>query len=664
MRTHLGIVFSCVLSSISAMQILAAPVVVIPNGGTGVGSLSVLDPATGTIERNLVTAIAPKLPVGGITNYSFAITNGGGTAAVIAAQPSATSVVYVLSAVNLRTGAITGYRELSFVPPKALALVAANPKATILYLGYVDHSGNFHIQELDPTTLHVMQESNLGAHGGQNMIVSPDGQTIYLIGSSAVVAVEASNLKVIGTVPLAVSFFNATVSPDSSTLYVTAGEYPNVSVAVIDIATLQVTESIPISEISVIFGLGISPNGSQLYLAAQENFQGTDIFTVDLATQALAAVSVVVDGGVAVSPDGAVYVGDASVVLVFDPVSQSVTRRLTAYGVGVFALNPTGGRLYYLNSQSSTLAVTAPPPSGTILGVAATGQLDSTAYDATNNRLLAADTANNIEVLDASTFQPTGHLFLPNLNTTPPYLNASGGSGFVTMAGQVLRFDPVTLEITGRASLPSSSNYLVSYSQTVMDGSTLYVPFSFSFNGGPIQFGGRAGDTSQSVPQNGVWVIDTAQMKIVATWPFPALPLLGLTTGASVGFAVLPAGDQKLDLEKIDLSTGKIIAHVQVPGANPFDSNPAVSPDGSTIYLFSGQALLIFNAATLVQTQTAISYELSNLTVSPDGSYLYGGTTSPCQACSEQIISTSSLELVGTIPVSTAYAEPVLFLGT
>jgi hypothetical protein len=82
------------------------------------------------------------------------------------------------------------------------------------------------------------------------------------------------------------------------------------------------------------------------------------------------AVPVAVNGGIAVSPDGTVYVGntsnniqDGSEVLVFDPASQSVTGTLSAYGYGPFALNSTGSRLYYLNQQSSTLAATAPPPS-------------------------------------------------------------------------------------------------------------------------------------------------------------------------------------------------------------------------------------------------------------------------------------------------------------
>jgi len=36
-----------------ASQVLAAPIAVIPNGGASVGSLSVINPATGAVERSL-----------------------------------------------------------------------------------------------------------------------------------------------------------------------------------------------------------------------------------------------------------------------------------------------------------------------------------------------------------------------------------------------------------------------------------------------------------------------------------------------------------------------------------------------------------------------------------------------------------------------------------
>jgi hypothetical protein len=62
-------------------------------------------------------------------------------------------------------------------------------------------------------------------------------------------------------------------------------------------------------------------------------------------------------------------------------------------------------------------------------------------------------------------------------------------------------------------------------------------------------------------------------------------------------------------------------------------------------------------------TNTVTGIGLTSLTVSPDGNYLYGGTPVPCERCAEEIVSTSSLQVIGTIPLSTAYPEPVLFLG-
>jgi hypothetical protein len=410
-------------------------------------------------------------------------------------------------------------------------------------------------------------------------------------------------------------------------------------------ASLQVTQTEPLSEISVVFGMALSPSGSQLYLSGQANFQGTDIFTLDLATQALMSVSVVVAGNVAVSPHGTVYVGAGSEVVVFDPASQSVTGTLPAFSNGSLALNATGSRLYFLNAYSSTLAATAPPPAATVLGTAATGFLASAAYDATHRLLLAADSANNIEVLNASTLAPAGNLFIPD--STYAYLTANGGSGFVTMGQtpQVLRIDPVSLKITGTVSLPNRIYDTVSYSQPVMNGSTLYVPFAFTPNG-----------ASTARPKTGVAVVDTLRMKLAATWPFQTLPLLGLAQGSSMAYAVVPAGRQLLDLEEIDLSTGAVTLKVQIPGQNTSNtySNPAVSPDGSTVYFSTNNTLYTFDGKTLAVTNTVSGIGLTNLSVSPDGNYLYGGTAVACETCASpyslQIVSTSTLQVVESLP--------------
>ncbi|MGC9949189.1 MAG: YncE family protein [Bryobacteraceae bacterium] len=641
-----------------AFQAPGAVRTIIPNGGAGHGSLSVINPATGTIERSLATATSS----GPIINSTFAITKTGGSAAVLAYSPSA----YLLSVVNLSTGKITAQQELSVPPPPAPAVLAANPKTSFLYLTYQDSSHNTHLWKIDAATLSVVLDSNLGGNAGLTMSVSPDGETIYLTGYGypEVAAVKASNLKLIGTVPLS-DAWDAVVSPDSSTLYVADGEYPGIALTYVDAATLKVTQKAPLDNVSVVFGLAISPDGAQLYMPGQANYQGTDIFTIDVATQALMAVPLVVTGNIAVSPAGTVYVGDGSDVVVFDPASQSVMATFPAFSNGTLALNSTGSEIYFLNEFSSTLADTGAPPSLTVVATAVTGYLSSAAYDATDHLLLAADNANNIEVLDAGTLQPAGQIFVPNLAYA--FLNAGGGSGFATSSTpQVFRFDPVSLEVTGTASIPSrdgDTNF--NYSQPVLSGSTLYVPFQFVEE---LITRGAGTLSAGSPPSTGIAAIDTVQMTVTATWPFKGLPLIGSSPGGQVVYAVVPEAGQVLDLDQIDPSTGKIVRHAQIPGLNTSGiySNPAVSPDGGTIYFSNNNTLYTFNAKTLALTNTVAGIGLVNLAVSPGSDYLYGATPPPCYGCaieySLQVVSTSSLSVAGSTP--TAYqAGPALFLG-
>jgi outer membrane protein assembly factor BamB len=648
------IVFGEILLALFALHAPGAVRTIIPNGGAGVGSLSVINPATGMVERSLPTAIGDTP----INNSGFSLMNADDSAAVLAVSSSA----YLLSVVNLSTGKIAAQKALSVPQPPSPALIAANPKTSFLYLTYRDASRNTHILKISSVTLGVVDDSNLGSKVGLSMTVSPNGETIYLTGYgyAQVAAVKASDLKPIGTVPLSDSW-DAAVSPDSSTVYVVNGQYPNIALTYVDTATLQVTETVPLVSVSVVFGLAISADGSQLYLPGQADFQGTDVFTIDLATQALMAVPAVVTGNIVASPHGPVYVGDGSDVVVFDPASQSVTATFQAFSNGSLALNSSGSELYFLNEFGSSLAETGAPPSQTVIATAVTGFLSSVAYDSSKNLLLVADTANNIEVLNAATLQPAGQIFIPNLAYA--FLTAGGGSGFATSSTpQVIRFDPVSLQVTGSAAIPgSAANDLWSYSQPVLSGSTLYVPFQRSPNGGP---------NSPSPPGSphpiGIAVIDTQRMALTAIWPFKALPLLGLAPGGQVAYAVVPGANQVLDLDKIDLSTGQTVGHVRIPGLNTSGifSNPAVSPDGSTVYFSNNNTLYTFDAKSLALTNTVPGIGLVNLTVSPDSDYLYGAT--PQCACTTQynlqIVSASSLQVVGTLP-SAYQPGPALFLG-
>jgi WD40 repeat protein len=649
------ITFGVIPMAFLAFQATGATHTIIPNGAAGVGSLSVINPETGAVERSLVTA-ASSSP---INNIDFVIVNAGNSAVALAISSNA----YLLSAVNLTTGKITTQQTLaSPLPPKPIS-IAANPKTSVVYLTYRDASGSTHVRKLNALTLGIIEDSNLGANAPLSMTVSPDGGTIYLFGNgyTEVAAVNASNLKVVGTIPLS-NQWDAVPSPNSRTLYVAAGHYPNIALTYIDATTFTVTSTVPLGDVSVVFSLAISADGSQLYMPAQANYQGTDIFTLDLATGTQMAVPVVVNGNTAVSTDGTVYVGDGSSIVVFDPASQSVKTTFHTFGNGILAPRLTGTSLCFLNEFSSTLEKTGPPPSQTALATGATGTLSGVAYDSSNNLLLVADSANNVEVWNPDTMQPVGQLFIPNLAYA--FLNAGGGSGFATSSTpDIYRFDTVSLQVTGTASLPGgAANYLWTYSQPALSGSTLYVPFERSLNGEP-----RLPSSDASAAPDGIAAIDTAQMKLTAIWPFRGLPLLGLAPEGQVAYAVVPLAQQTLDLDKIDLSTGQIVAHVQLPSLNTSStySNPAVSPDGSTIYFSNDNTLYTFNAKTLALTNTVPGIGLVNLTVSPDGAYIYGATPA-CNGCaieySTEIVSASSLQVVGATP-SAYQAGPALFFG-
>jgi DNA-binding beta-propeller fold protein YncE len=186
--------------------------------------------------------------------------------------------------------------------------------------------------------------------GSFDVRVSPDGQTAYVLGGTALTLVSLATYEVAATVPLGEYGYSAdlALSADGTTAY---ADGPS-GVAVINTATHTVTRTLALGS-AFNTGLAISPDNKTLYLAANNpnfNLPG-DLSEVNLATGTITGSVTVGLGpsGVVLSADGSTtYVenGRAGTVSVVSTVTDTVTHTWT-FGTG--DLGRLDGGIFYSN---------------------------------------------------------------------------------------------------------------------------------------------------------------------------------------------------------------------------------------------------------------------------------------------------------------------------
>jgi len=617
------------------------------------GVIYAMNPATGAIERMLSTG------KGSGGSGPLAITKDGKSAAFMSGlYPNFSPQAPQFNLINLSTGKISGPLILPGVSWGGSVVV--NPNSGVVYAEYLDQSVTppvGRLYEIEPATLTVLR--NVENVEFTNITVSPDGKTIYWASSNSVTAADAGSLAVIGTITLP-SLPTVAVSPDSSTLYVTyLAPFATASTLdIVDAATLQVTQSISLG--IVVGEPAVSPDGSEVYFPSPAGLAGM-LLLLNSTTLELSSIPVAPGDYIAVSPTGSLYWVSGQDVVLFDPVSQTITTTFPA-PANVFSvvLDPLENVLFVLASPVSTLALTAAPPSQTILGSGASGYTPySGGYDSVNKLVLLPDSRNNVNVLDATTLEPKGYVPLPY---TAFWVAAGGGSGYAVVGLQpiqVVQFDPVSLTITGSTSIPIPiADDESSSTQPVVEGSHLYVPFNywaaFNFDCGNAR-GCRSkapvGAPTITAVNNGIAVIDTDTMTLASI-----LPLSNIT--GVYGFAIVPGKGKAYvtvgvnaktsALVEINISTGAILRSAAISG-----SYLAAAPDGATIYVLSNGGLEAVSTKTLSVTNSLPNAGLLSLSITPDGAYIYGVT-----ATGYDIISTSALTVVGSIASTTLAGPP------
>ncbi len=581
------------------------------------GWLSVMDADTGKIEGQFSTGEIDGFGY----DWGVAFTKDARRAAVFSNEYPAGPQSIGISFIELNTGKIAG----TVATPNAIGGGSAvNSKSGLVYATYT-YLPTFagHLQEVDPASLTVLRDIESDCIG---IAVSPDGERIYCTTTTGIGVLQADTLSPIGTIAIAGGATYLTFSPDGSVLYASSPG-PN-NVEFVDTATLQVTQSVAVG--SYFFGPALSPDASELYLPTL-----TSILVLNTGTLNISTIPVAPGVGMAISPDGTLYWITGSNLVLFDPVSQTITTTYPApEGANQFAIDSSGSRLCFLAADYvSTISITGAVPSQSVLRSisAAFGPFQGV-YDRQDNLVFLPDSLDNIEILDADTLHMHGYIPLQ------AYVVAGEGGGYAVSGAEVDRFDPVSLAVTASVSLPGGGFF-----QPALADKYLYVPF--------------AGSES-----NGVAVVDLETMQVTATFPFEFDNIYGFAVIPSIGKGYLSVLKRYADyrLIEFDLTTGWITRTTSIAGG--YGGTIAASPDGSTIYLVEG-VLYAIDARTLEVTNSLTTDFLNSVGISPDGQFIYGSwsTTGALCPCGFDIISTSSLTVVGRIASATR-PSPAIFV--
>jgi DNA-binding beta-propeller fold protein YncE len=218
-----------------------------------------------------------------------------------------------------------------------------------------------------------------------------------------------------------------------------------------------------------------------------------------------------------------------------------------------------------------------------------------------------------------------------------------------------VQFDPVSAQITGTLQIPGSTG------QAAVAGASLYIPFFVPFESdccdGPLRRAGAAATDAA-----GIAVIDTQTMTVSseificcpAGYPYSYVTGFAIAPKTGICYvsllAVSPSTEHYYELLEIDLKTGVPLRSSLIQAGEL-----ALSPDGSTLYTtLAGGLFGAISTHTLTVTMSAPGLGIGPFALTPDGDYVYG-----CTSAGVDIIATSSLSVVGSIPSTSGCSTPI-----
>lgn len=305
------------------------------------------------------TTRAVTLTSGATLDLQLSVTCQGSSPTIVATVPlperpygvavSGAGVIYAalidgqsLARGDLATRSFSStYVDVGLTPPH----VVFNPAGTTAYATLQSANG---LAVVDVTTNALTTTVPLSS-GGFNLIVAPDGQRVYVTtAGGALYVVDATTNTTITTLSVGAAANGLAFSPDGSVLYVSSRDAG--TVVAIDPTTNTITRTYPVGGMPQ--RLAVAPDGSEFYVANETS--GLNV--VNVASGAVSSVSFGTAAyGLGITPDGTqlyVLLPAAGQVRVLDRATRAAVKTISVGGVPRNVAFASDGKALVANEQA------------------------------------------------------------------------------------------------------------------------------------------------------------------------------------------------------------------------------------------------------------------------------------------------------------------------
>ncbi|MBV8101043.1 MAG: PD40 domain-containing protein [Verrucomicrobia bacterium] len=266
-----------------------------------------------------------------------------------------------VSVLNSDTGSILNTIPIGF----SVQWEAISPDGSRLYVESFDAANLYHIVAIETASNTVTAKLAIHDFAVDAMTMSPDGTTLYVIGSLGLYVIDTNPLRVTRTVS-SLSATSQAVTPDGKYLYIASvgnPGNPQENVEILSTANFAVVATVPLpSKVSAGF-IEITPDGSQAWLGEfpQYNHVSPIIVVVSTTTFKTSTITLPANqspGAILFSPDSTtafVPVNGPQIAVINVATQQTLTLIDSIASVGGLAISPDGTTLLSPSSGTADL---------------------------------------------------------------------------------------------------------------------------------------------------------------------------------------------------------------------------------------------------------------------------------------------------------------------